>query len=66
MNIEKIKTILMAILGACNVVVEIIIPIFVMLLFIKVYGLTGASINILTWVGLLATLFRGIKYIIFK
>jgi len=57
-NITKIP---LAILGACNKVMSMFIPIAVALLFINTAEMNGVSSIILLTVAILATLFRSIK-----
>lgn len=58
---KTLKKVLLAILGACDVVIYIITPIILLALWINVFGLRGIGFYILFGVGLLATIFRGIK-----
>jgi hypothetical protein len=59
---ENIMTIFLAILAGCNVIIDIITPVLLVLIWTKVFGLTGIGENILFLIALLATVFRGIKF----
>ena len=51
----------LSILGACNIVMELFIPIAIALLLINTYNLEGYNSFILLVVSILAIVFRGVK-----
>jgi len=58
---NKLIKIILAILGACNLMMSAFIPIAVALMMIKFYGLSGFTLYSLLIIGILATLFRSLK-----
>lgn len=58
---SKIKNLPLIILGACNKVMSIFIPITLTTLWISAAGVSGFSAAILIIVGICSTLFRGIQ-----
>ena len=59
---NKIKTIIISVLGACNVLVTVATPIILASLWISVSGLNDWGSYLFFGVGLLASAFRGIKF----
>ena len=58
---NKIQKILLAILAGIETVVYLITPILLVILWVKVNSLSDWTIYLFWGLGLLATLFRGIK-----
>lgn len=63
---NKIIKILLAILGAIDVVATILTPILLVLVFVKVFGFNGWGSYLLYGVGLVSGIFRGIKVGVMK
>jgi len=63
---NKFFTVLMSILGAFNVVFSMFIPIAVGLLLMVTFETSKMNTNILFTIALLATLYRGIKYLMLE
>lgn len=58
---NKILTIVLASLGAINTVFSIVSPILLVLILSLATDISGISLNLLFSMGLLSSLFRGIK-----
>jgi len=58
---NKFKTIILAILGASDVIINIITPILLVFVWISLSGFKDWGSYILYGVGLLATIFRAIR-----
>ncbi len=58
---NKISKILLAILGACNIVMSMFIPIAVALLLINATKLSGSGATTLIIVAIASTIFRATK-----
>ena len=63
---NKLIKVFVAILGAIDVVFSILLPILVVLLVINTLILSPFSQTLIISIGSLATLYRGIKYLIVK
>jgi len=63
---NKFLTVLISVLGAFNVVFSIFMPIAIVLLLIVTFTSSALSNNVLLTIGLLATLYRGIKFLILE
>ena len=63
---NKLLTVLISTLGAFNVVFSIFMPIAIVLLLIVTFTSSALSNNVLLTIGLLATLYRGIKFLILE
>lgn len=58
---NKLQTILLAILGGINVTIDMFMPILVAALWVDLNGLSSWTSYLFYGLGLLATLFRAIK-----
>ena len=58
---NKLNKIILATLGGVNTVFSLVAPIFVMLLIIRVYPISQTNQLILTLVGILSSLYRGLS-----
>jgi len=58
---NKLSKILIAILGAIDVVASILTPILLVLVFVKVFGFNGWGSYLLYGVGLVSGIFKAIK-----
>lgn len=58
---NAVAKIILAILGACNVVISILLPILVALIAINTLTLGNVASGLLATIGGLASLYRGIK-----
>ena len=58
---NKVFVILLAFLGAINIVIDVIIPILLVLIWQKVFGITTNGAYVLYGMAMLASVFRGIK-----
>ena len=58
---NKVSTVLLAILGGINVTIDMFMPILVAALWIDLNGLNSWTAYLFYGLGLLATLFRAIK-----
>lgn len=63
---NKISTISLSILGAVDVVVNVATPILLALFWVKLFGLNDMGSYLMYGIGLVATIFRGIKFWIKK
>jgi len=58
---NKLITIILAILGAMNIVFNMFLPIAIILMWIKVLGTSGMGFYLILIIGISTTIFRGIK-----
>ena len=64
---NKLQKIIISILGGCNVFMDLATPIFLVWVFLELFGMVSHwSTYLLIIVGIFATLFRGIKFIVKK
>ena len=63
---NKFKTIVLAILGGINVVVDIAIPILIAILWVRLNGMANWSTYFFYALGLIASFYRAIKIGWFK
>jgi len=63
---NKIIKIIIAILGGIDIFVYVVTPIFLLFLWQEIFGVAGWTGYVFYGLGLLATLFRGIKIGILK
>ena len=61
---SKFVTIFVAMLAGCNVLIDLLTPLMIILLWTKIFNVTGNGSTLYLIIALLATLFRGIKYFI--
>lgn len=59
---NRFKTIFLSVLGGCNVLIDLLTPLMLILLWTKIFNVTGHGLQLYLVIGLLASLFRGIKF----
>ena len=61
---NKLIKIILSILGGMNVLLDVITPLIISLLWIKIFTTTGFGFYLIYIIGFCASSFRGIKYIL--